>query len=109
MPLPMVGPDGARLQKPLELVGIATSRDASRVQAWRNALSGFGIPSRIQTVTARSRGRAPQVAYLLYVDPADEDHAVRLVGGTLDGPIFPLAHLRHTDGEVSGATVGDET
>ena len=82
---------------PEDLVCVATSRDADRIDAWRAAMRENGVESRLQTVTARSRGREVEVVYLLYVAVEDEDTAARLLAGGLDGPIFPLAHLRHTD------------
>lgn len=79
-----------------ELVCVATSRDVNEVNRWRSLLMRFAIPVQVQTYSVREPGNHDRTVYLIYVNPNDEDLAVRLVQPQLDLPIFPLAHLRHT-------------
>ncbi|HET9014004.1 MAG TPA: hypothetical protein VFN57_00290 [Thermomicrobiaceae bacterium] len=78
-----------------DLVCVATSRHGRLVDDWRAALDRAGIPSRLQTVTVRSRDRAPEIAYVLYVHGRHEARAAALIDDGRRSPLLPLAHLRH--------------
>lgn len=79
-----------------DLVCVSTSKSQLDVDLWQATLGAAGIPCQVQRVSVRDYRQAPRVAYLLYVHPADEERAMRLLQPRRDLPIFPLAHLRET-------------
>lgn len=87
---------GTTLLDSPDLICVGTTRDEAQVGLWEATLTEAGIPVRTQTISVRQRGEPPDVVYLLYVRPSDEEAAMRALEPRPDLPIFPLAHLRQT-------------